>query len=75
MRSEFDPLALDATRERIRLLLERNDLGTLDEYLQKRLTLIRENRLPKLSLEKLRQLPKERIRLLEPSWLRKDRNE
>lgn len=70
---EFDPL--DATREQIRLLLERSDLGALDDYLQKRLTLIRENRLPSLSLEKLRQLPKERIRLLEPPWLRKDRDE
>ena len=78
--AEFDPL--EATRERVRLLLAGSDLGTLDEYLQKRLTLIRENRLPSLSLEKLKQLPQERIRLLEPPWRRgletadeKDRHE
>ncbi|MBI5034037.1 MAG: glycosyltransferase [Chloroflexi bacterium] len=65
---EFDPL--DATLERVRLLLERNDVDTLDDYLQKRLTLIREHRLVNWSLEKLKTLPDESIRLLEPNWLR-----
>ncbi len=69
---EFDPV--DATRERFRLLLERADHDTLDRYLQQRLTLVRENRVLNEGWSKLKTLPRESIRLLEPNGLRSRRS-
>jgi hypothetical protein len=66
---EFDPM--DATRTRVRLLLERSDLLTLDRYLQQRLALARENRRSlQERLSRFKTLPRESIRLHEPNWLR-----
>jgi len=63
--------SVDATRERLRLLLERPDLDTLDRYLQQRLALIPRGHKPlQEAWLKLKTLPGERIRLLEPDWLR-----
>jgi hypothetical protein len=66
---ELDPV--DATRGRVRLLLERHDLDTLDRYLQQRLALIpRDRQSLHATWSKLKTLPGESIRLLEPAWLR-----
>jgi hypothetical protein len=66
---ELEPV--DATRERVRLLLERRDLDTLDRYLQQRLALIpRDRKSLRETWSKLKTLPGESIRLLEPDWLR-----
>ncbi len=66
---ELDPV--DATRGRLRLLLERPDLDILDRYLQRRLAIIpRSGKSLHETWSKLKTLPKESIRLLEPEWLR-----
>ena len=60
-----------ATRERFRLLLEGHDLDMLNRYLQQRLALIHRNeRSLHATWSKLKTLPRESIRLLEPDWLR-----
>jgi hypothetical protein len=66
---ELDPV--DTTRGRLRLLLERPDLDMLDRYLQQRLALIPRGHKPlQEAWSKLKTLPGESIRLLEPDWLR-----
>jgi glycosyltransferase involved in cell wall biosynthesis len=66
---ELDPV--DATRERLRLLLELPDLDMLDRYLQQRLALIpRDGKSLHKTWSRLKTLPGESIRLLEPDWLR-----
>ncbi len=68
---EFDPM--EATREGLHLLLDRGDLEALDRYLKRRLTLIHPDTLLQESWSKLKALPRESIRLLEPPWLRSRR--
>ncbi len=63
--------SVEATRERLRLLLEWHDLDALDRYLQQRLALIPRDRTSlRETWSKLKMLPAESIRLLEPDWLR-----
>lgn len=59
-----DPL--DATRERLRLLIERADLDTLEHVLQHVLAPVRESRLLSESWSRLKTLPRESDRLREP---------
>jgi glycosyltransferase involved in cell wall biosynthesis len=67
--AESEPV--DATRERFRLLLEGHDLDTLNRYLQQRLALIPHNgQSLHTTWSRLKTLPGESIRLLEPDWLR-----
>jgi hypothetical protein len=62
---------VEATRQRLRLLLEWRDLDTLDRYLEQRLMLIPRDRTSlRETWSKLKTLPGESIRLLEPDWLR-----
>jgi glycosyltransferase involved in cell wall biosynthesis len=68
---ESEPM--EATQERLRLLLEHNDLDVLERYLRRRLMLMRTN--PKSLQNRLRGLPRESIRLLEPYWPRSHRPE
>lgn len=57
------------TRERVRRLLARRDLNTLNRYLQVRLTFVPHTReRPSEHWSKLKMLPKETIRLLEANW-------
>jgi hypothetical protein len=65
---------VDTTLERFRPLLDRADLDTLDRYLQRRLALVRENRLLNEGWSKLKTWPRESIRLLEPERLRPHRS-
>ncbi len=65
---ESDPL--DVTRHRPRLSLARRDLDTLDGYLQRRLTLIREHQPLEHAWRKLMAPPEERIRLINPDLRR-----
>jgi hypothetical protein len=60
---ESDPL--DVTRHRPRLSLARRDLDILDDYLQQRLTLIREHKPLQQAWRKLTVQPQERIHLLD----------
>lgn len=67
-------LPVDAARERFRLLFERADLEALERYLQQRLALVRESRLLTEGWSKIKALPREGIRRLEPDWLRPHRS-
>jgi glycosyltransferase involved in cell wall biosynthesis len=69
---ESDPT--DATRVRFPLFLGRSDLDTLDRYLRRRLSVVRDNsRSLQARWLKLKTWPRESIRLLEPGWLRSKR--
>ncbi len=66
--AELNPA--DAAREHLRLQLNSPDLDTLEQYVQQRLKLMRENQQsPKESWARFKTAPRERIRLLEPNWL------
>ncbi len=68
---ESEPI--EATHERLRLLLEHNDLDVLERYLRRRLMLMRTN--PRSLQNRMKELPRESIRLLEPYWPRSRRPE
>jgi glycosyltransferase involved in cell wall biosynthesis len=61
--TEFDPL--DFATEHIRLLLERHDLDILEHYIQRRLTLIKENISLTDRLSKFKNTPGEIIHIID----------
>ncbi len=63
---ESDPW--NTAEEYFRLLLERHDIEMLENYLQRRLTLIREHPIMSKSWTKIKNISGESIRILESAW-------
>jgi len=66
--TEFDPL--DFAKDRIQFLLERHDFDILENYIQRRLALIRRTISLTSRLSKLRKTSGEIIQIVDTRWLR-----